>query len=1034
MSRFDDQPTLDYSGKSPGPSQQPASAQFPYPINSRYQCHSLLGHGSSGAVYRAYDHQLQREVAIKFIHRSNLTERQRLLDEARILAQLDHPNICRVYEVAEEGAAVYLVMSLIKGQPLNQWLGQFTQEQIVKFVTQICSGLAEAHRNGIIHCDVKPSNIVLEQTETSVSAVLVDFGVAYNSGSASASSTGAGTQHYMAPERSDSDHSLEATSDVYAVGATLRVLLTGHHDSSALRDIPLDLRLIINRCLANSPELRYPNAGPLYNDLNAWLTKRPISLRTSPVYRLTRLWQRSPWLRGTTVAASALIIIVALSASLYQANMQDRQLQQVQLHEQATRIESQIDAIYRSPPHNATESLAQVRDQVSVWLVPPPGQPAWLSAAQLSAAGRVLLQLNDNENAEVALTKAWALGERSANTAMALAILHQRIFTHELANARNLAQTDLREAAIKAAHTQYRLPALNYLDAVSRTNLPANYILAMRSYLEGNEEAALRILRSAQFPDWFYPRYELGLVIASDRLNLTLLGRTEGDIPRLIENTQFFAQQLITRTPSYAYAYTRMLFTYSNLHVYRPDSAPAHVENWLMLSEELLAILQEIAPKDPQYNQHFSLWLYQMGQAKNEISYIQRSVRHIELALKYAQERNYNARQIAGIRLAALTRLNFLTTFLDNEGISSERVLHRYFAIADLIESQYRGASFYAQLSNAYQRQAGNSSGAQVHTYWQLAEDAIFNAVEIAPQIATITANAGILLMRRAPFLPPGENLIALQRGIELLSEAHGTIPGNIAIAYNYASVILKRLNWKYEAEDAELAITAFDVIRTAKARVPNHQLYRNVTADILINFGPEVAPELSRQEQLEEAYRLVDATVPDGLSLIRLLKVQYIRWQEQFNEAAHQELMATLQTVLDGEHKRAYLNASMTSLLLLAFNAQQPERYPEQNEQLLEIFQTLARKINVPEPQFIMRDLLQSAAVGVSSPTDLQAVNNACNAYHTHTANHEPAIAFGEQNWRDLERVAYSIEVLFDVPCRLETDTESGPALSALH
>ena len=182
-----------------GPSTPPENS-FPHAIDARYRCLGILGKGSSGSVYKAFDSQLQREVAIKFIHRREHEERTRLLNEARVLAQLEHPHICKVYEVAEEGEAVYLVMSFVNGPHLNVWREQFSDRQLVQTIADVAGALHSAHLQGIVHCDVKPSNIVLRQNKDAVQAVLVDFGIAHG-GIYSATLSGVGTQHYMAPER-----------------------------------------------------------------------------------------------------------------------------------------------------------------------------------------------------------------------------------------------------------------------------------------------------------------------------------------------------------------------------------------------------------------------------------------------------------------------------------------------------------------------------------------------------------------------------------------------------------------------------------------------------------------------------------------------------------------------------------------------------------------------------------------------------------------------------------------------------------------
>jgi predicted Ser/Thr protein kinase len=568
MTPSDDQPTFEPGGSTQVVS---PSAQFPYAINTRYRCIELIGHGSSGAVYRAYDEQLHRDVAIKFIHRENHDERSRLLAEGRALAQFDHPHICNVYEVVEENNTVYMVMSYINGRHLSEWRQQFSHAQLIEFAIQVSAALSKAHHKGIIHCDVKPANIVLqERPGESAQAVLVDFGVAHTTHSSAAS--GGGTKHYMAPERSTSaPAALHPAIDIYAMGATLRLLLTGSHEDSGLRRLPKDLRLIIKKCLQSDPALRYQDMQQLHSDLVAVRDTHPISLRRSLTYRLQRLWQRSSWFRwtstGTFISAAALLLV----AVLYQGHMHNRQMEEVQIRERVAHLENRIEAIHRSPIHDKAAEIDTLYSEALSWIEQAQSQPDWLAAANYAAAGRILLQLSRDEDAYKALLKAWQLGERSDTTAMALARIHTRLYMTAMAQAHNLSDPDARAQGVAKAHDNHRLPALAFFDEVSRTGLPRDYTRAMQLYLQGEESAAVRQLRHGRFPDWFYRHHELALRLLSRHMFDALTGRGEGDPDAILDALEYHAEAMYQWAPSRAQTYQRMARVYNELDIHRPQ-------------------------------------------------------------------------------------------------------------------------------------------------------------------------------------------------------------------------------------------------------------------------------------------------------------------------------------------------------------------------------------------------------------------------------------------------------------------------------
>lgn len=196
----------------------------------RYRLVELLGRGGMGEVWRAYDPQMNRTVAIKLLP-ANLaddkTYRERFRREARSAAGIDEPHVVPIYDFGEVGGRLYVTMRLIRGRDLQMQLmsGALQPERAVHITEQIASALHAAHEIGLVHRDVKPSNILITGEDF---AYLIDFGIARAAAETGLTSTGTtiGTWAYMAPERLNTGQA-DARSDVYALACVLHEALTG---------------------------------------------------------------------------------------------------------------------------------------------------------------------------------------------------------------------------------------------------------------------------------------------------------------------------------------------------------------------------------------------------------------------------------------------------------------------------------------------------------------------------------------------------------------------------------------------------------------------------------------------------------------------------------------------------------------------------------------------------------------------------------------------------------------------------------------
>jgi len=199
-------------------------------IGSRYQLEGLLGRGGMGAVYRARDEALGGQlVALKLVAgdvSANPRELKRLRDEVVLAQKVTHPNVCRTYDLEEIDGLFLIKMEIVEGESLAHRLraGRLEIAEVVRIARQIVRGLAAAHRQGVIHRDLKPQNVMIEKATARI--VLMDFGVARHEATRQSISDIVGTPDYMAPEQARGD-AIDARADLYALGCVMYEMLTG---------------------------------------------------------------------------------------------------------------------------------------------------------------------------------------------------------------------------------------------------------------------------------------------------------------------------------------------------------------------------------------------------------------------------------------------------------------------------------------------------------------------------------------------------------------------------------------------------------------------------------------------------------------------------------------------------------------------------------------------------------------------------------------------------------------------------------------
>src|SRR5882724_1021343 len=253
-------------------------------LADRYRIVGLLGRGGMGEVYRADDLKLSQSVALKFLPEHLLSDGAALARfhrEVRVARQVSHKNVCRVYDIGEIDGRHFLSMEFIKGEELSSLLrriGRLPGAKAIQIARQICAGLAAAHDVGVLHCDLKPSNVMIDEHGN---AGITGFGLAGLAEEFGADELAAGTPAYMAPEQLEGREQTVRT-DIYSLGLVLYELFTGKKafeaatlgdliklrrsdttpttPTSIVKDLDPIIEKVIDRCMQKDPAQRPSSA------------------------------------------------------------------------------------------------------------------------------------------------------------------------------------------------------------------------------------------------------------------------------------------------------------------------------------------------------------------------------------------------------------------------------------------------------------------------------------------------------------------------------------------------------------------------------------------------------------------------------------------------------------------------------------------------------------------------------------------------------------------------------------------------------
>jgi serine/threonine-protein kinase len=336
----------------------------------KYEIIDVLGRGGMGVVYRGIDKQIGREVAIKTLTQGFLGDTgmlARFYEEGRRTGRLNHPNIVTVYDLGDDNGTPYIVMERVEGDPLDRLIrseSPLSMADRLRILQEVCSALGYAHRNNVIHRDVKPANIFVQPDG---SAKLLDFGIARlekRERDQSMTKTGhlIGTVPYMAPERLRNEE-VDGRSDIFAAGVVLFQLVAGrlpfigadnvlmqkimtepHPPLSSLRpELPASLEMIIDRALAKLLDERYSTAEEMAADLAAVITELGQEQAQELLLDAARLMEAEEFARARTVLHQLLKIDSKHAGARQMLAEIQRRMSQRQRHETIQQIRVQAE-------------------------------------------------------------------------------------------------------------------------------------------------------------------------------------------------------------------------------------------------------------------------------------------------------------------------------------------------------------------------------------------------------------------------------------------------------------------------------------------------------------------------------------------------------------------------------------------------------------------------------------------------------------------------------------------------------------------
>ena len=479
----------------------------------RYVLGPLLGMGGMGEVFEARDTVLNRTVALKLLRQRGPTALLRFLGEAQIQARVEHPNVCRVFDVDSGNDTPCIAMQLVKGGTLGEACREMSREEVLGTMILVAQAVHAAHRMKLVHRDLKPGNILMERSpEGRWIPYVCDFGLAMDMDSEGMTRTQGplGTPAYMAPEQLRGERSrIGPPTDVYALGVTLQQALSGNPgilpetdegsegwrgQRTPSQHLPRELRTILATCLEPEPGERYASAAALAEDLRRFLDGEPILARPTPPWtRALRRIRKHP--RTASVLGAAFFLLTGMAAWNIRTSLGGQR--QTRLAQRLVGEMKDIENLLRlermMPPHDLRPALGRTRQRMEELRKTMQELGSQGTGPGSFALGRGHQILGEPKEALAHLQRAWDLGYRTPDAAYALGRAHCDVY--EAASKELEAGDDQGLQELKRRHLQ---PARRlFSGAGGQTLEPMALGESVLARLEGQHDRALELARQA---------------------------------------------------------------------------------------------------------------------------------------------------------------------------------------------------------------------------------------------------------------------------------------------------------------------------------------------------------------------------------------------------------------------------------------------------------------------------------------------------------------------------------------------------------